>query len=498
MDIGSAGEVAVRPTYADLGRQFIAGHWRDGRTNKSSPNSDPYTGQTILNIALADHTDLDDAYQAARRAQPARAPALPAERAAVFRRAATILEERKEEVVSWLIREAGSTRVKATMEWQAVLAMTHEVTSFPYRVAGRILPIDVADKESRVYRQPLGVVGVISPWTWPMYLNHRAVAAAVAVGNGVVVKPADDTPVTGGLLIAKILEEAGLPPGVLNVVVGSIEEVGDGFTLHPVPRLISFTGSTRVGKHIGSLAATGDWLKRVALELGGNAPFVVLDDADLEQAVKAAVFGRFLHQGQICMSTNRIIVDTSIYDAFAEQFVAHVQKLKVGDPNDPGTAIGPVINTKQLKGMLKGIEQARNSGSKEALGGEPQGLVLPPHVFLNVKNETALAQAEQFGPVVPLIRADGEDEALRLANATQYGLSSAVFTRDEGRGLRFALQVQAGMTHINDITVNDSPNNPFGGEKNSGVGRFGGDWIIEEFTTDHWITVQNKPRPYPF
>lgn len=498
MDVEHPNKAVIRPPYVDLGKQFIAGQWRDGRTNTASPDVEPYTGRTILEVVLADHTDLDDAYQAARKAQPVWAAALPAERAAVFRRAAAILEERKEEVVSWLVREAGSTRIKATMEWQAVLAMTHESASFPYRVAGQILPIDVADKESRVYRQPLGVIGVISPWNWPLYLTYRSVAAALAVGNGVVVKPADDTPVTGGLLIGRILEEAGLPAGLLNVVVGAVEDVGDAFTLHPVPRLISFTGSTRVGKHIGSLAATGDWLKHVALELGGNAPFVVLDDADLDQAVKAAVFGRFLHQGQICMSVNRIIVDTSIYDEFAERFVAHVRELKIGDPNDPDTAIGPVINKKQLQGMLERIKQARDSGFKEVLGGEPHGLVLPPHVFLNVKNESELAQAEQFGPVVPLIRADGEDEALRLANATQYGLSSAVFTRDENRGLRFALQVQAGMTHINDITVNDSPNNPFGGEKNSGVGRFGGDWIIEEFTTDHWITVQHKPRPYPF
>jgi aldehyde dehydrogenase (NAD+) len=265
-----------------------------------------------------------------------------------------------------------------------------------------------------------------------------------------------------------------------------------------VPRFISFTGSTRVGKHIGSLAASGAWLKRVGLELGGNAPLVVLDDADLDQAVRAAVFGRFLHQGEICMSVNRIIVDASLYHAFAKQFVNHVRGLKTGDPNDPQTVIGPVINERQLKGMLQRIEQAKASGMKLALGGEPHGLVLPPQVFLEARNDSEFVQTEQFGPIVPIIRADSEDEALRLANETEAGLSSAVFTRNEGRGLRFALQVQAGMTHINDMSVNDAPNNPFGGEKNSGIGRFGGDWIIDEFTTDHWITIQHKPRPYPF
>jgi aldehyde dehydrogenase (NAD+) len=487
-----------RVAYSRIGRQFIGGRWRNGRGKGSMVDLDPYTGSEILSIALANGDDLDEAFAAASRVQRDWDATLPGEKASVFRRAATIMEERHEEIVSWLIRESGSTRGKAEMEWQATWAMTLEAATFPYRVEGRILPIDVAGKESRVYRRPRGVIGVISPWNWPMYLTHRSVAAALALGNGVVVKPADDTPVTGGLLMAAVLEEAGLPSGLLNIVVGSVAEIGDAFTLHPVPSFISFTGSTRVGKHIGSLASRGDYLKRVALELGGNAPFVVLDDADVDQAVKAAVFGRFLHQGQICMSTNRIIVDTHIYDQFAVKFVEHVRGLKYGDPNDAGTAIGPIINKRQLEGLLHRIDQARSSGLRLALGGKPEGLVLPPHVFLEVGNGTELAQVEQFGPVVPLIRADGEADALRLANETQFGLSSAVFTRDEKRGLHFALQVQAGMTHINDVTVNDSPNNPFGGEKNSGIGRFGGDWIVQEFTSDHWITVQHTPRQYPY
>jgi aldehyde dehydrogenase (NAD+) len=491
-------QTQTRASYTGLNKQFIAGHWRDGRAGAAMANINPFSGSDIFSIALANRADLDEAFAAAASAQQQWDAVLPAEKAAVFRRAASIMEDRREEIVSWLIRESGSTRIKAELEWQFTFAMTIEASSFPYRVTGRILPVDVPGKESRVYRRPIGVVGVISPWNWPMYLTHRSVAAALAVGNGVVVKPADDTPVTGGLLMAAVLEEAGLPPGLLNVVVGSVEEVGDAFTLHSVPRFISFTGSTRVGKHIGALAASGDHLKRVALELGGNAPFVVLDDADVDQAVRAAVFGRFLHQGEICMSVNRIIVDTKIYGEFADKFVERVRGLKCGDPDDPKTAIGPIINKRQLDGMMRRIEQARSSGIKQALGGEPRGLVLPPQVFVEVGNDTELAQTEQFGPIVPLIRVDGEAEALRIANDTQYGLSSAVFTRDEGRGLRFALQLQAGMTHINDMSANDAPNNPFGGEKNSGIGRFGGEWIIDEFTTDHLITVQHEPRAYPF
>jgi aldehyde dehydrogenase (NAD+) len=408
------------------------------------------------------------------------------------------MDQRREEIVSWLIKESGSTRIKANMEWEAVRGAMLSAVQLTSRVQGRILSVDIAGKESRVYRTPIGVVGVISPWNWPMHLTHRSVAPALALGNAVVIKPADDTPVTGGLLLARIYEEAGLPAGLLNVVIGDVADIGDAFTLHPIPKFISFTGSTRVGKHIGELAMSGPHLKHVGLELGGNAPFVVLDDADLDQAVRAAVFGRFLHQGQICMSTNRIIVDAKLYDRFVEAFVAHVETLKYGDPDAIDTAIGPLINQRQLDGLVSNINNAKAAGFRQRAGAAAQGLVLPPHVFVDVDNDSTFAQSELFGPVAPIIKARDEADALRMANNTQYGLSSAVFTGDEGRGLRFALQVEAGMTHINDISVNDDPNNMFGGEKNSGLGRFNSDWIVAEFTRDHWISVQHIPRKYPF
>jgi aldehyde dehydrogenase (NAD+) len=236
----------------------------------------------------------------------------------------------------------------------------------------------------------------------------------------------------------------------------------------------------------------------VALELGGNTPFVVLDDADLSQAVPAAIFSRFLHQGQICMSANRIIVDQGVYDEFVELFTEQARRLKYGNPNDADTVIGPIINSNQLTRMTDLIKSAPAEGARQVLGGDPQGLVLPPHVFVDVRNDMKIAQNEIFGPVAPIIKVKGESEALSVANETEYGLSSAVFSRDEGRGLRFALAMQAGMTHINDASVDDSPNNPFGGEKNSGIGRFGTDWVINEFTTDHWVTVRHLPRQYPF
>jgi aldehyde dehydrogenase (NAD+) len=210
------------------------------------------------------------------------------------------------------------------------------------------------------------------------------------------------------------------------------------------------------------------------------------------------VLSRFLHQGQICMSANRLIVDTRLYDDFVDRFKTHVSSLKYGNPADPDTVIGPVINQRQLNNMLDLMKQARDAGAQQILGGNPDGLVLPPQVFINVTNDMPIAKIETFGPIAPIIKVDGEDEALHVANDTEYGLSSAVFTRDEARGLRFALKVEAGMTHINDATVDDNPNSPFGGEKNSGLGRFGGEWVMQEFTTDHWVTSQLEPRQYPF
>src|SRR4029453_1017648 len=251
--------------------------------------------------------------------------------------------------------------------------VTLEASTFPSRVEGPIVPTDIAGKESRVYRQPVGVVGMISPWNFPLHLCSRSIAPALALGNGVVIKPASDTPVTGGLLLAKIFEEAGLPSGLLNVTVGPGTEIGEAFVTPPTPRVISFTGSTPVGRKIGELAAKAAIIKRVDLELGGNGPFVVLDDADLDHAVEAAAFGKFLHQGQICIAINRIILDEHVYDAFLDRFVARVKALKVGNPDDADTVIGPIINDAQLKRLVERIDNARHSGARELVGGDPFG-----------------------------------------------------------------------------------------------------------------------------
>lgn len=484
--------------YNDFHLQYIAGEWQSGQDDSVNTDVNPYNGDTLVEIQQATKKQLDEAYQAATEAQKEWAKKTPAERAAVMYKVVNVLDQRQDEIVDWLIKESGSTRIKAMVEFSGARSITLEAASFPSRVHGEIRASNTPGKENFVYREPIGVVAVISPWNFPLHLTQRSIAPALALGNAVVLKPASDTPITGGLLLAKIFEEAGLPKGLLNVVVGAGSEIGDAVVTHEIPSFVSFTGSTSVGKHIGELANGGDYIKQVALELGGNSPFVVLKDADIEQAVKAAAFGKFLHQGQICIAINRIIVEDEIYDDFVERFLAHVKTLNVGDPSKADTAVGPIINEKQVKSLKEKIAKAQEEGANMILSGDIDGQVVPPHIFSEVTRDMDLSRNEVFGPLVGIIRAKDEDDALSIANDSMYGLSSAVFTADMQKGLRFARGIRAGMTHINDISVNDESNVPFGGEKNSGIGRFNGEWVLEEFTRTHWISMQHTPRDYPF
>jgi len=477
---------------------FINGKWRAGLAGSVLEVNNPYSNERLVEIHQANLDDVDRACHAAESAQSQWEQTLPGERAAILRRAVDILDTRHAEVVDWLIRESGSTRMKAEMEWGAARAIMLDASTLPAQVYGRIIAGDIPSKENRIYRNPVGVVAVISPWNWPLHLTCRTLAPAIALGNAVVVKPASETPITGGLLIARILEEAGLPAGVLNVVVGDPAVIGDGFVQHPIPRVISFTGSLAVGRRIASNIATSPRLKKMMLELGGNAPLVVLDDADLELAVQAAVVSKFLHQGQICVIANRILVHAKLYDEFVERYVARVQNLKVGNPDEPDTVIGPLISQKQLLNVQRSIAAAHAEGARQRLGGPADGLIVPPHVFDRITPQMALGRSELFGPVAPILSFANDAQALHMANDTEFGLSSAVFSRDTYRAERFAAGLKTGMTHINDITAVDLPNMPFGGEKNSGLGRFGSEGLIHELTTEHWMSVQHTPRQYPF
>lgn len=483
--------------YTGLELQFIGGEWRPGQSSRSAVNLNPFDDSELGKIQLASQGDVDAAYAAAKAAQPAWAALAPDAREAILRRAVAIFDARADELRGWLGRESGSTVIKSHIEVGAARTITEYSASFPSTVKGEMLACP-PEMESRVYREPLGVIGIISPWNFPLHLSVRSVAPALALGNTVVLKPASDTPFTGGTLIAKIFEEAGVPAGVINVIIGSGAEIGDYFVEHEVPAFISFTGSTEVGKRVGQLATGGKFIKRVALELGGNAPLVVLDDADIEAAAGAAVFGRFLHQGQICMSTNRVIVDAKIHDAFVEAVVERAKKLTFGDPLSPATNVGPAINKGQADGVRAKIAKARAEGAVQVLGQDTEGNQIAPHIFTDVKADFALAQEETFGPVLPIIKARDEAHALELANDTEFGLSSAVYSQNIERAVAFARKIVAGMTHVNAITVADHANAPFGGEKNSGLGRFNGHWILEEFTRTHWVTIHPQGPQYPF
>jgi vanillin dehydrogenase len=324
----------------------------------------------------------------------------------------------------------------------------------------------------------------------------KSVAPALGAGNGVVLKPHEETPIMGGTIIGKIFEEAGLPAGLLNVVVTEIPAIGDAFVEHPIPRVISFTGSSAVGRHVAEVGART--FKKVLLELGGNSAFIVLEDADLEYAVDAAVFSRFTHQGQICMSANRVLVHQDVFEEFAERFVDKVRSLPVGDPREDATVIGPLITAKQAENLNAVIDQAVADGATPVLRGEVNGGLFDPVVLRDVTPDMDVAQRELFGPVVSLIPFKDDDEAVEIANNTQFGLSGAVHTGDLDRGVALAKRVQTGMIHVNDCTIHDEPIIAFGGEKQSGLGRLNGPWSLDEFTTMKWVSVNHGRRRFPY
>jgi aldehyde dehydrogenase (NAD+) len=491
--------MTVTTAYSSLvAEQLYIGGWREGTSERTAETTNPFSNETIATLRQASKEDVDTAYELADEAQTGWAALPPKKRAEVLTKAADFIEDNRASIVELIRAESGSTAIKANIETSLAIGSLREAATFPTRITGQILPSNTPGKANYVFREALGVVGVISPWNFPFALSMRSVAPALGCGNAVVLKPASDTPLTGGLLLGKIFEAAGLPEGVLNIVVGAGSEIGDHFVEHSVPRLISFTGSTPVGKGVGRVAVGGEHMKKVSLELGGNAPLVILDDADLEQAVGAATMGKFLHQGQICMAVNRIIVQAPVYDEFVEAFAERVKTLPYGDQLDDATVVGPVINDSQLHSVTEKIARARTEGAREVVSGPVEGRVIAPHVFADVTPEMELFREEIFGPVVGIIKAEDEAHALELANDTEFGLSSAVYTRDLTRGLNFARRIEAGMTHVNDITVNDEAHVMFGGEKNSGLGRFNGEWAIEEFTTTHWVGVAPGEAQFPF
>ncbi|MFC4559244.1 aldehyde dehydrogenase family protein [Virgibacillus kekensis] len=480
--------------YTGVNQQYIGGQWRKGTGKTEIDLTNPYTQESITKIQGAGTDDIDEAYKTAAEAQKNWAEVNAFERSRILEKAVQIMEERREEIVQLLIEDAGSTYIKANVEVDFCISITRHASTFPFEMGGIMVPSVVPEKQNNIYRKPLGVVGVIGPFNFPMYLAMRSVAPAIATGNAVVLKPDTQTAISGGTVIAKIFEEAGVPEGILNVVIPELDEVGDAFVEHEIPRMISFTGSTNAGKHIGEIC--GRMIKKSVLELGGNNPFIVLDDANIDRAIEGALFGKYMHSGQICMAINRIIVQKDVADEFTKRYVEAAKKIKVGDPNDKETLIGPLINQGAVERILGEIDKAKEEGAEVLLEGSVDGNVMTPYV-LKGTNDMSTAKNEMFGPVVTIIPVESEEEALRVANDTEFGLSGSVHAGKYERGMKFAQRMETGMVHINDQSVNDEPLVAFGGEKNSGLGRFGGEWSLDEFTTFQWISVQEEKREYP-
>jgi aldehyde dehydrogenase (NAD+) len=491
------GNQSIDALKNDWNTLYIAGEWVDRGNRPAIKDYDPYTGKTIAEVPSATAKDIDRAFDEAESAQHESMGRSPQELAQPIIDAINLVLANSEEIVPLLITESGSTLLKAHFEIeQATVPIMREASSFPFRAFGESMTSVIPGKENLVKRQPTGIVSVISPWNFPLHQSMRVVAPALALGNAVVLKPSSDTPICGGLLLAKLFEQTSLPKGLFSVLPGSGAEVGDRVASHPKARVVAFTGSTEVGRDVASKAAHE--LARTAMELGGNAAHIVLEDADVDRAVEAGIFGSFFHQGQICMRINRHLVHRSIYEEYVRKFTKGAGSLVWGDPNDPSTNIGPVINEKQKTKIMKLIEQSVEEGAKVTTGGQSHGLIIEPTVMRDVKNSYSVAQNETFGPVAPIIAFESDEEAVELANGTPFGLSGSVHSRDLQRAYQVASRVETGMIHINDQSFNEEPHVPYGGVKSSGMGRYNSEAVMDEFTELKWISFQLHPRNYPF
>jgi acyl-CoA reductase-like NAD-dependent aldehyde dehydrogenase len=481
-------------------KQFIGGEWSEASAGATFEDRDPFTGDVVANVPAGTREDARRAIEAAARAFPEWSQSVPAQRQAIFLKAADILESRRDEIVGLLARETGCSFGFGMFQMAFVPGLLRQAAAVAYAPLGQIIPSDHPGTLAMGIRRPVGVVAAIAPWNAALILSARSIAAPLALGNTVVLKPSELSPVVGGLIWGEIFTEAGLPPGVLNVVThapGEAGPIGEELTEHPAVRRINFTGSTETGRRLAE--AAGRNLKRVVLELGGYNPLVVLADADLDYAVNASAFGAFLHQGQICMSARKIIVERPIADEFTSRLAEKTKTLKTGDPKEPSTVIGPLINEQALQTVRERVQDAVAKGAKVVAGGEADGPCFQATVITDVPPESDFAKHETFGPVVAVEVVDSAEQAIERANATTYGLSAGILTADTDRGFALAQQLESGIVHVNDQPVGDEPQMPFGGVKDSGWGRFGGQAVLDEFTELRWITVQGgSGHPFPF
>lgn len=473
---------------------FLEG-WTPG-SGAPIEDREPATGRQLLTVAGSTPDDVARAAEAARAAQPAWAATSYQERAHILRRAAEIYEAHRDEFGTWTQRETGASHSK--MHHESTFAY-HEIlnaTTLPSQPYGSLMPSAVKGRLSMVRRVPAGVIGAITPWNSPSVLGMRVVAPALALGNAVVLKPDPQTPVVGGAMFAAVFAEAGLPDGLLQIVVGGAD-VGEALVTDPNIPVVSFTGSTAVGRRVGQLA--GGMLKKVSLELGGNNAFIVLDDADLDAAAAAGAFAAFQFQGQVCFAAGRHLVQRSIADAYVTALTEKARRLRTGDPFREDVQLGPIVNEKQIARVDDIVRRSIAAGAVVTEGATMDGLFYRPTVLTDVTPDMAAFTDEIFGPVAPITVFDTDDEAIALANASSYGLVASIYTRSLGRGLAVADQMRTGMVHVNDGTLNDEAIIPFGGRGDSGNGsRYGGEASLDTFTEWQWVTVRDQPPTFPF
>ena len=481
-------------------KQFIGGEWTDASGGDTFEVRDPFTGDVVALVPAGSREDAARAVQAAADAFPEWSQSPPAQRQGIFLKAADILESRRDEIVGQLARETGCSFGFGMFQMSFVPGLLRQAAAAAYSPLGQILPSDHPGTLAMGIRKPVGVVAAIAPWNAALILSARSIAAPLALGNTVVLKPSELSPIVGGLIWGDIFGEAGLPAGVLNIVThapGEAGPIGDELVENPAVRRINFTGSTATGRRLAE--AAGRNLKRVLLELGGYNPLLVLADADLDYAVNASAFGAFLHQGQICMSARKIIVERPIAEAFTARLAEKTKTLKVGDPNEHDTVIGPLISEAALQLVKERVADAVAKGAKVLAGGEAVGPCFQATLITDVPEDSDFAKHETFGPVVAIEVVDSAEEAVARANSTAYGLSAGILTADTNRGFALAGGLESGIVHVNDQPVGDEPQMPFGGVKDSGWGRFGGQAVVEEFTELRWITVQSGTgHPFPF
>ena len=478
---------------------LIAGQSRPASSGATFERRNPLSETVVTRAAAATPEDAVAAIEAAAAAFPEWSRQGPGVRRSLLLKAAAILQAKTPQFIEAVAAETGASALWGGFNAQLAAGMLQEAAALTTQISGEVIPSDIPGSLAMAVRQPVGVVLGMAPWNAPVILGVRAIATPLACGNTVVLKGSELCPRTHQLIVES-LQEAGMPAGVVNFVTNAPAEAGavvEAMIAHPAVRRVNFTGSTRVGRIIAQTCARH--LKPVVLELGGKAPLLVLDDADLDAAVDAAAFGAFMNSGQICMSTERIVVDAKVADDFVDKLVAKVKALPLGDPRGPAPVVlGSVADMATVARCNALIDDALAKGAKLLCGGKVQDTLFPATLLDRVTPAMKIYGEESFGPVKGIVRVEGTEAAIACANDNEYGLSAAVFGRDVARALEVARRVESGICHVNGPTVHDEPQMPFGGVKASGIGRFGGRAGVHEFTELRWLTVQTTPRHYPF